>query len=305
MRPHSFTYNFPFCAAFEWIERSPVGEFMRSSRVVFPIVESIHLIGLALFVGTLLLIDMGLLGIAHAPPTRPTGGCRVGALDLERIRLMMLTGPFMFTAQAAKWHDNPVFWIKMLLLIIATVFQCVGASRKNPLFRTQPSEADWRHIPDTLDQHRTFVENDGVCMKRMLVALAFVGFLRSGAQEAQIEERLHHASGALRCRARQGHPGAGARDPAIARDSEKGIARRATCQLGHRRRSRPRNFAGSGHHIGASSARSNPSHQPTSLLAQLVRYENVTRILGRSPVRRCHARSWKRTTRAVSAPTSL
>ena len=64
MRPHSFTYNFPFCEAFEWIERSPAGEFMRSSRVIFPIVESIHLIGLALFVGTLLLIDMGLLGVA-------------------------------------------------------------------------------------------------------------------------------------------------------------------------------------------------------------------------------------------------
>ena len=35
----------------------------------------------------------------------------------------MITGPFMFTAQAAKWHDNPVFWFKMLLLLIATVFQ--------------------------------------------------------------------------------------------------------------------------------------------------------------------------------------
>jgi hypothetical protein len=37
--------------------------------------------------------------------------------------ILLLTGPFMFTAQAAKWHDNPIFWLKMLLLIIATVFQ--------------------------------------------------------------------------------------------------------------------------------------------------------------------------------------
>ncbi len=49
------------------MERSPAGQFMRSSRVVFPIVESVHLIGLALFVGTLLLIDMGLLGVGDAP----------------------------------------------------------------------------------------------------------------------------------------------------------------------------------------------------------------------------------------------
>jgi hypothetical protein len=29
----------------------------------------------------------------------------------------------MFIAQAAKWHDNSVFWFKMLMLIIAIVFQ--------------------------------------------------------------------------------------------------------------------------------------------------------------------------------------
>jgi len=29
----------------------------------------------------------------------------------------------MFTAQAAKWHDNPLFWLKLLLLIVAVVFQ--------------------------------------------------------------------------------------------------------------------------------------------------------------------------------------
>ena len=96
---------------------------MRSSRVVFPIFESIHLIGLALFVGTLLLTDLGCLAsrcaasrfIKSPPRSRPGPG--------RGFALLMLTGPFMFTAQAAKWHDNPVFWIKMLLLTIATIFQ--------------------------------------------------------------------------------------------------------------------------------------------------------------------------------------
>ena len=37
--------------------------------------------------------------------------------------LLLVTGPFMFAAQAAKWHDNPVFWFKMLLLIVATAVQ--------------------------------------------------------------------------------------------------------------------------------------------------------------------------------------
>jgi hypothetical protein len=123
MRPHSFTHDFPFCQLFEWIERSPAGEFMRSSRVIFPIVESIHLIGLALFVGTLLLIDMGLLGVAMRRQPVHQVAAALAPFTWGGFALLMLTGPFMFSAQAAKWHDNPVFWIKMLLLIVATTFQ--------------------------------------------------------------------------------------------------------------------------------------------------------------------------------------
>jgi hypothetical protein len=123
MRPHSFTYDFPFCEVFEWIERSPAGEWMRSSRAGFPIVESVHLIGLALFVGTLLLIDMGLLGVAMRRQPISQVAAALAPFTWSGFGLLMLTGPFMFSAQAAKWHDNPVFWIKMLLLITAIVFQ--------------------------------------------------------------------------------------------------------------------------------------------------------------------------------------
>jgi hypothetical protein len=123
MRPHSLTYDFPFCAFFEWMERSPVGDFMRGSRVIFPIVESIHLIGLALFVGTLLLTDLGLLGIAMRRQPVHQVAAALAPWTWRGFALLMVTGPVMFTAQAAKWHDNPVFWIKMLILTIATIFQ--------------------------------------------------------------------------------------------------------------------------------------------------------------------------------------
>jgi hypothetical protein len=123
MRPHSLTYNFPFCQVFEWCEHSPVGDFMRSSGAVFPIVESIHLIGLALFVGTLLLTDMGLLGLGMRRQPAYQVAAALAPWTWRGFALLMITGPVMFTAQAAKWHDNPVFWMKMLVLIIATGFQ--------------------------------------------------------------------------------------------------------------------------------------------------------------------------------------
>lgn len=123
MRPHSFTYDFPFCELSEWIERSPIGQFMRSSQVIFPIVESIHLIGLALFVGTLLLVNMSLLGVGMRRQPVHQVAAALAPWTWRGFALLMITGPLMFSAQAAKWHDNPVFWFKMLLLILATIFQ--------------------------------------------------------------------------------------------------------------------------------------------------------------------------------------
>src|SRR5580698_8587169 len=123
MRPHSFTYDFPFCQAFEWIEHSPVGEFLENSRILFPIVESFHLLGLALFVGTLLLVDMGLLGLAMRRQPVHQVAAALAPWTWSGFAILLLTGPFMFTAQAAKWHDNPIFWLKLLLLIAATIFQ--------------------------------------------------------------------------------------------------------------------------------------------------------------------------------------
>lgn len=100
-----------------------MGEFMRSTRILFPIVESVHLIGLALFAGTLLLIDMGLLGLAMRRQPVAEVAVALAPFTWSGFALLLITGPFMFTAQATKWHDNPIFWIKMLLLIVATVFQ--------------------------------------------------------------------------------------------------------------------------------------------------------------------------------------
>ncbi len=96
---------------------------MRDSRVVFPIFEIIHLIGLALFVGTLLLTDLGLLGVAMRRQPIQQVASALAPWTWSGFAILLITGPFMFTAQAAKWHDNPLFWFKMLFLLIATVFQ--------------------------------------------------------------------------------------------------------------------------------------------------------------------------------------
>src|ERR1700689_5454033 len=129
-----------FCEVFAWIEQTPVAEVLRNSRVLFPLVESVHLVGLALFAGPLFLINMGLLGLAMR--RQPVAQFAAALLPWTRIgiALLIVTGPLMFAAQATKWHDNPVFWFKMALLAVASAFQ----------WSVHPkvmSENAWRPLP--------------------------------------------------------------------------------------------------------------------------------------------------------------
>jgi hypothetical protein len=112
-----------FCEAFVWIERTPIAEALRTSRVLFPMVESIHLVGLALFAGPLFLTNMALLGLAMH--RQPVAEFARALLPWTRggLALLLVTGPLMFAAQATKWYDNPVFWFKMGLLTLALAFQ--------------------------------------------------------------------------------------------------------------------------------------------------------------------------------------
>jgi hypothetical protein len=112
-----------FCEVFVWIEQTPVVQLLRNSRVLFPIVESVHLVGLALFAGPLFLINMALLGLAMR--RQPVAQFASALLPWTRagIALLLVTGPLMFAAQATKWYANPVFWFKMALLTVAVAFQ--------------------------------------------------------------------------------------------------------------------------------------------------------------------------------------
>jgi hypothetical protein len=47
---------------FEWCENAELIVAMRSSLWLFPVIESLHLIGLALLGGALLVVDIRLLG---------------------------------------------------------------------------------------------------------------------------------------------------------------------------------------------------------------------------------------------------
>jgi hypothetical protein len=80
---------------------------------IFPVIESIHVIGLAAFVGTIVLDDLRTLGL-KIPDTRQLKVWTVAGLVV-----MLATGAAMFFSDTTRYLHNPAFRIKLSLVGVA------------------------------------------------------------------------------------------------------------------------------------------------------------------------------------------
>src|SRR5215467_8175855 len=108
---------------FGWFQYSPLITAMRGSPWFFPVIASIHLMGLALIGGAVLIVDLRLLGLGlRGQPVAQV------AREGERwllISLLVLvpTGTLQFMCFAAtKYYYLKAFWVKMAALPLALLF---------------------------------------------------------------------------------------------------------------------------------------------------------------------------------------
>ena len=102
------------------IEGSGVGRMLRESLWAYPIVETVHIVGLATLYGAILVVDLRLMGLARGLSvtrlTRLALPCALAAFPF-----VLATGLLMFTAHAADFLGNRVFVLKMGLILAAGV----------------------------------------------------------------------------------------------------------------------------------------------------------------------------------------
>jgi protein-S-isoprenylcysteine O-methyltransferase Ste14 len=119
-------------ALFEACEQTLIGQGIRQSVWLFPAIEAVHLLALALLGGAVLMLDLRLLGLGLIQqPTsvieRQTRPWLIGAVGT-----LIATGTLLFLSEALKLYGKEAFWIKMAALV--TVLAYTFAVR-NPLAR--------------------------------------------------------------------------------------------------------------------------------------------------------------------------
>lgn len=110
----------PAASIFLALQESALGHAMRSSPVLYPAVEILHIIGFVVLVGSIIALDLRLLGLGRAIPIQPMAQL---LLPMSRIGFVLAIsmGFLLFSADASHVVRNPAFQSKLLLIVAALV----------------------------------------------------------------------------------------------------------------------------------------------------------------------------------------
>ena len=106
--------------AFGALEASGLGQAMRQWLWLYPAVEIVHIVGIGLLFGSIVVFDLRLLGLARDIPVKRLAR-HVLPWSAGSFLLIVPSGLLMFTAHATEFIDSEVFVIKMLLIMAAGV----------------------------------------------------------------------------------------------------------------------------------------------------------------------------------------
>lgn len=103
----------------QWLADTPWSVALHESLYVWPLVESTHVLTLGLFVGTTVMLDLRLLGLAmtRAPVSEFTG--RLLPWTRTGFAAMVATGLLLFYAAPVTYYQSLFFRIKVILLLLA------------------------------------------------------------------------------------------------------------------------------------------------------------------------------------------
>ena len=99
----------PFTDFISFLENSSIADNIRENDLLFPVVESVHVLAICLVVGSILVVDLRLLGLASTkwPVSRVTRA--ILPLTWGAFIVAVASGGLMFKSNATKYLGNGFF----------------------------------------------------------------------------------------------------------------------------------------------------------------------------------------------------
>jgi hypothetical protein len=96
---------------FEWLEQSPLADWVRSSFVGWPLMLTLHSLGMGICVGLWVVLSLRLLGLFRGLPLAALYG--VLPIAWAGLAINVLGGTAIFASQAVHYVHNVPFLLKM------------------------------------------------------------------------------------------------------------------------------------------------------------------------------------------------
>src|SRR5689334_11472872 len=107
---------------FQWLEASALSRAISTSSWAFAVVESIHLLALAVIGGSVLMLDLRFLGFGLRRQSIREVADEAQPWLIASLIVMLVTGAVLFISEPIKCYYSTPFWVKMTSLALAMLF---------------------------------------------------------------------------------------------------------------------------------------------------------------------------------------
>jgi len=120
-----------------WLQSTPGSIALHESIWVYPIVESVHVLTLSVFLGLTVMVDLRLLGASLSATPVSQVMRRLLPWMLAGFAVMVVSGALLFYAAPVRTYSNIFFRMKMTFLLMAGLNVAVFH------FTTSPTMLQW------------------------------------------------------------------------------------------------------------------------------------------------------------------
>ena len=138
---------------FQWCDATTVGQWIRGSTWIFPLIETIHILALTVLFGTVLVIDLRLMGSGLTGQPVSVIARHLRPWMRGGLAVILVSGVLLFLSEAMKCYGNDAFRFKMVALLLALGFSSQSFRTSHlrrarlecgPSGRRQPRSCQWR-----------------------------------------------------------------------------------------------------------------------------------------------------------------
>lgn len=100
----------------------PANNPLNTNEWAFPVCEIVHIIGFAMLIGTITIVDLRLLGVGMKKQTAAELVADTAPWTLLGLVLVLISGPLIFSSDPNLYMGNQSFRFKITMLLLAILF---------------------------------------------------------------------------------------------------------------------------------------------------------------------------------------